>query len=411
MFLCRRLGLVLFAILIPFDPLSTAAQELTEEDALRRLDRENARMRALAARVELVRAESRGRSLAPNPSVFYSREDAAGTQDDFLAVQQSVPISGRLGLLNSAGNSALNAAAAQTDFERLQLRSDFRASFYALLLAQQRVTTLEAWTLQLREIVSILQQREQEGEGSRFDRLRAERESSDAAANLASAQVELAQARSRMAAFLAPGTDPTSLRVQGSFSSDTPVPQLGELMDGAWSNRGDYMAAQLQLEQLGFERRAAARLAVPEPILSAGLKRSAALDRTGNGYLFSVTLPVPLFDRGQTAVARLRAAGEQAEAELLGRRSQIETEVSAALETVRLRRRMATEYARQLSEPGADLSQIGRLAYEEGEQGILELLDAYRVSLAANLRSLELDWSAKQAGIELDRVAGREVLP
>ena len=77
----------------------------------------------------------------------------------------------------------------------------------------------------------------------------------------------------------------------------------------------------------------------------------------------------------------------------------------------RIRRRTADTYVRELGEKGIELARIAQVAYREGEQGILELLDAQRVSLLSQLRVLDLSASAKQAEIELDRAAGEEVLP
>ena len=62
-------------------------------------------------------------------------------------------------------------------------------------------------------------------------------------------------------------------------------------------------------------------------------------------------------------------------------------------------------------EPAAELVAIADAAYEEGEYGILELLDAHRVTLGAQLRLLELSAAARGAGIELDRVIGGATTP
>ena len=62
-------------------------------------------------------------------------------------------------------------------------------------------------------------------------------------------------------------------------------------------------------------------------------------------------------------------------------------------------------------EPAAELADIANAAYEEGEYGILELLDAHRVVLGAELRLLELSAAARRAAINLDLAVGREVAP
>src|SRR5437867_6280044 len=58
-----------------------------------------------------------------------------------------------------------------------QLRSDLRLAFYELLLSQQREEGIRKGLSNLQELVRVLGEREREGEGSTFDRLRADRKS------------------------------------------------------------------------------------------------------------------------------------------------------------------------------------------------------------------------------------------
>ena len=57
------------------------------------------------------------------------------------------------------------------------------------------------------------------------------------------------------------------------------------------------------------------------------------------------------------------------------------------------------------------MAAIATAAYEEGEYGILELLDSHRVTLSAGLRLLELSAAARRAAVELDRAIGGETTP
>ena len=76
-----------------------------------------------------------------------------------------------------------------------------------------------------------------------------------------------------------------------------------------------------------------------------------------------------------------------------------------------MRKAAIVQYRNEVNQLGVDLSRITRLAYQEGEVGILELLDSYRVTRQSLLRLLELEALAKEAQIELDRAVGEEVLP
>jgi cobalt-zinc-cadmium efflux system outer membrane protein len=53
------------------------------------------------------------------------------------------------------------------------------------------------------------------------------------------------------------------------------------------------------------------------------------------------------------------------------------------------------------------LARTAEAAYHGGEGGILELVDAYRAQLDAELQILDLEWRARRARIELDRLTGQ----
>jgi len=66
-------------------------------------------------------------------------------------------------------------------------------------------------------------------------------------------------------------------------------------------------------------------------------------------------------------------------------------------------------YQRELESSGMELTRITSIAYEEGEVGILELLDSLRVNRLASLRLLDLQAGVREAYIELERVVGAEL--
>ena len=133
---------------------------------------------------------------------------------------------------------------------------------------------------------------------------------------------------------------------------------------------------------------------------------SALSDR---GTTISLTVPIPLFNRGQhdgtLAKAQAAVATSRHEAQLLSARAEIE----AAYRDV-MRRREAEERYRQLADT-EELVRTAEIAYDEGEKSILELLDAYQVALNVRTRSLALAAYARKARITLDLVVGEEVNP
>ena len=207
--------------------------------------------------------------------------------------------------------------------------------------------------------------------------------------------------------------------VQGDLTVPASTPALEDLARRAIATRADYRAEQRSLARYQIEERAATRLRIPEPRITAGLKRAdtttvppdpiANVPRTGVSFIVSV--PLPIFNNGKYEVARYRAEQEQVSARMTVLARQIRTEVQGALEVLSIRREALVSYQRELESVGTELTRITRVAYDEGEIGILELLDSYRVNRASSLRLLELRTALKEAFIELERTVGEEVRP
>jgi outer membrane protein, heavy metal efflux system len=385
-----------------------SGQEMTEQDVLKQFMERSPQVTALRARIRVTRAESRVQTLAPNPAVTASREDVGGVKDQFLTAEQSLPISGRLGLLKRAGNEAVSATEHQTNYDLLLLGTEVRLAFYELIAAQQREAIATQSTTGLHEIVRVLREREKAGEGSGYDALRAEREFADAEALLNAEKLNVATARNRLSQFLTGSA--AHIVAKGELLPGPELPSLQDLIARATSGRGDVVAQQRMVTRFEFEQRAAERLRIPEPTVLAGLKRTSAAGFVDNGYVATVTVPLPLFNRGQADAERARALRESTQSNRGVLVRQVEAEIRSAYDAVVLRRNASAEYRRSAA-GAADLSNIARLSYQEGERGILELLDAQRVAVGAKVRTVELLFEMKKAEIELDRAVGEEVLP
>ncbi len=406
----RSLPLLLAGFLGMSAPLASG-QPLTEAQALARMRAEHPHLEALRLGVEELEADARERSLFANPTAGYTREDTGLGVDDFLLVSQELPLRGRTGLLREVAARAVTAAQARADASRLDFEARLRLAFTELLLAQERAAALAAGVAELGRLVDVLRAREREGEGSRFDRLRTEREVADIETDRQAADIDRATAQARLASFLAPGTEPGTLGAAGPLLDGPSIPDAGGLLDEALARRPDYRALTLGENRWATERRAADRLRLPTTTVTAGLKRSGASRAHASGYVIGATVAVPLFNRGQQQVARAEAARARTGAERDALRSRIESEVRAAHAEASRYRALARRYRAESVAPAAELAGIATAAYEEGEYGILELLDAHRVVLAAELRLLELSAAARRAAIHLDLAVGRELTP
>ncbi len=382
-----------------------SAQEWTEAVVVQRFLDQSPQAREARARVAITEAETRGRTLYANPSINYSREGAGRTE--FFQAEQTLPLTGRLKLLRQAGAAMVRVTQADGAFSLWQARSSLRLAFYRVLAAQQSESLYEAGLKDIENVIRVLATREREGEGSKFDRLRTERERAELLAELALLRAASALELGRLSAFLPEGTGIRTL--SGQIEAPLLVLNATEVTHRALSLREDYRAEQRRLEQYQLEQRAAERLRFPEPIVNAGLKRADVGQRgIANGPVVGITIPLPLFNKGQSEVARYSAEQERTSARLDVLARQIRAAVEGAIQAFTIRQRARDEYRSQLAETGPELVRIATVAYQEGEIGILQLLDAYRVQRQAQLRMLEIQAAVKESQIELERVVGEE---
>jgi cobalt-zinc-cadmium efflux system outer membrane protein len=383
-----------------------SAQEWTEASVVQRFLEQSPYSREVRARSAIAEAEARGRTVYANPSFNYSREGAGLTE--FFQAEQSIPISGRLSLLRQAGASSVRATEAEGAFDLWQARSGVRLAFYQLIASQEREKVYAAAISEIDGVIRILRDREREGEGSKFDRLRTERERAELLAERALAQAATELERGRLLAFLPPDTQISA--VAGAIETGLLPLDSAALAQRALSVREDYRAEQRRVEQFRLEQRAAGRLRIPDPVVNAGLKRAdVGENQIAKGAVIGVSIPLPLFNRGQADVARFAAEQERAAARLQILSQRIRAEIEGNVRAFNVRMQARDRYRQELAESGPELVKIATVAYQEGEIGILQLLDAYRTQRQAQLRMLEIHAAVKQAQIELERVVGEEL--
>src|SRR5262249_47414554 len=120
----------------------------------------------------------------------------------------------------------------------------------------------------------------------------------------------------------------------------------------------------------------AQRERLPVPSLSAGTQLTQSVN--GTSALFGFSVPLPLFDRNQGAIARaesqVRAQSLAVEAELAEARAEIER----ATTVLAKRRQALNALESRVVDRIPVLRRMSEDAYREGGADILELLDAMR---------------------------------
>jgi outer membrane protein, heavy metal efflux system len=386
-------------------PTAALAQVLTAQDVVDIAVREGPRAAAIHAEVDVVRREQSARLAWPNPGLVYSREGAGFTE--FLLIEQPLPLFGIRAALSRAGVAAASAAEAERDARLWELRADASRLVARLLADQAREDATAADVRAAERLIEVLRVREHEGEGSRFDRLRAEQELEDVRLAAVNAAVVAADTRGLLAALLPSGA--TLTRVAGDLFVARPALDVEALIARAEDGRAELRALRLAAEKANREAEAARSARLPQPIVSAGFKRADEGNTRENGGVFGIGMTVPLFEGGGRETARWAAEGARVNAERAALEQQVRAEVIRAAEALRLRQQALT--SRSDSGLAEELIATAEVAYREGEVGILALLDAVRTSARARLRDIDMRLEARLAQVALEHALGGALWP
>ena len=384
-------------------PSVAAAQDRTERDVVELIVRDGPQARSILAESEVTRHEQRARLAYPNPSVSYSREGAGFTE--FLQVEQSLPIFGR-SALSRAGAAATAAAEAERDARLWLLRSDAATTVARVVAEQARLESARAHVREVERLIEILRIREREGEGSRFDRLRAEQESREASQLVISAAAALSEARATLSGLLP--RDVSLATITAAPLTPQSTPPVETLVARATSSRAELRALQQSGERAALEGEAARDARLPSPTVFGGVKRADDVSGRETGGVFGLSVALPLFDAGGREAAWWDAERARVEAERASIEYRIRSEINGASEVLALRQAALVQEQPQVAD---ELVRIAVVAYREGEVGILELLDAARTATRARNREVDLRLDARLAQIALERAVGERLWP
>jgi cobalt-zinc-cadmium efflux system outer membrane protein len=368
---------------------------------------------SLAARSYDVRAREAGElqaRLSPNPTLVTEVEDVLGSGDfDGVRSAQTTIQLGQLVELGGKRAARVRLAAAERelagwDYEAARIDVFTRAAdaFVEVLAAQERLRLADEGLAVARVVRGVAARRVEAGLASPAERIRAGVAVDTAEVEREHADHELETARTALAALWG-GVEARFERAEGALDDLPEVPPLAELQRRA-ADSPDLARWGAELESRDALLARARSQRVPDVTIAAGPRH---LNGPGDTALvFGVSVPLPLWNRNQGALAeagyrRAQAASEQRAAQV---------RVAAEVATARTALRASAEEAALLRTrvlPGIERAvAVLRRGYEEGRNSQLEVLDAERTRLGAREQYLRALVEAHHSTLQLERLTG-----
>ena len=358
-----------------------------------------------AAKEALAAATARERQARayPNPTLSYGREQtsaAGGTNSqNIAAVEQRLEIGGVRSSRSEAARLRREAAAARLDAVARQIDYETTRAYALALAADRRALLAEQANEAFTQARVVSDRRLAAGDVSGYAHRRIRLEAARYAGARAEALFARRAARLALAALISGAADSiASLDVVLSDSlppiappraganaapSEFRLPEFAvpdSLITVALRSRSDLRALQMEADATQAEARLTARERVPQPALSLGFKNEhpAGAPEQANGFTAGLSIPLPLWDRREGAIAAADAESRRrvAEAELVRRR--VVREVAEAYDGYRALEAQLAILAPELGGETRVAMRAVQVAYTEGEATVVEWLDAVR---------------------------------
>jgi cobalt-zinc-cadmium efflux system outer membrane protein len=398
------------ALVVLSAPAPATAQEpraITLDEALELFDTHNLELRL--ARAEAAEAAARARQAAayPNPTLIGSHEPLSdgdrSYSESYLNLSQRLEWPGTRSARNDAAARTAAAAVARLAADSARLAFEVKRAYTEAARAERAERVLTRVTQVFRTGEQSARERYAAGDISLYDRRRIRVERARYETRLAEAGLDAAAARRQLALLVAPTAEALQLAPADSLAGLPPVIVQERALELALARRGEVAAARAAVESARAAASVARRERIPDLTATGGYKtQSDGL----TGAFLGLSLPLPVWDRRGGAVAAAEARLAAAESRLALTRRQVENDVRRALETYESLSRRAELLGATATDEAADLLEIARVAYAEGEMELIELLDAAEALWEAQMAEARLRADLWTGYYDVERAVG-----
>lgn len=364
---------------------------------------QNPQLRAATAELDANDGTVRQAGLIPNPVLGVDQEDLkSGTRVTTMQLSQTLETGGKRAARVEVAQRGKDIAALELMARRADVRATAIQAFFDALTAQERVKVVEESLRIANSGADAAARRVTAGKVSPTEETRARVAASTARIDLRQAQAEASAALRALSAVM--GAPEGSIqRLDGNVETLPVAPSAPDIM-ARLPDAPAVRRAQLEVQRADATYGLARANGVPDVTVGVGARRAQDLGRTQ--AVFSVSVPLPFFDRNQgaqlEALRRRDAAQATAQAEELRIRSEV-LQMADLLQA----RKDEVEALRKEVLPGAQSAyEAAKTGFELGKFSFLDALDAQRTWLQVRSQYYTAVAQVHRTAAEIDRQLG-----
>jgi cobalt-zinc-cadmium efflux system outer membrane protein len=343
-----------------------------------------------------------GRAL-PNPQMAITHEALGDYSESYLNLTQQMDFLWETGNRGARAEALGSRARAEFLADSIRLVSEVRQAY---IDAWQRRETVAAYRRSddvMGEMLASAEARFSEGDLAGYDLRRLRFETLQFGRRTALAELDLEEAERRLGSFLVDSDGSRRFSVEDLVITEIGGRLEGDLLARALANRPEIRSAESFVDALEAAAGLARSSVLRGTSVTGGLKRQAD---GSEGVFLGLALPLPFADRRKGAVDAAQAEVLAAESEVDLLRRSIAQQVSLASARLQIAQRQQELLGPTGGEEAQELLAIARLSFAEGEMRAVDVLDATRAFVEAQLMESQVQGGLWKAYFELEQAVG-----
>ncbi|HSW62413.1 MAG TPA: TolC family protein [Dissulfurispiraceae bacterium] len=384
---------------------ASAVMSLTMEQAVTMGLENNMELKTKQAELSKSEAELIGAGEVPNPTFQYGYEslknrEQAVDRSETYTVNQPIDFLWKRGKRVEAAAKSRDARELLLRHETSGIAAQIRQTYGKVLLLEDNSRLLSELAASFSDVVRVVQARVAEGDAAEAELLKLGVERGKLQRVAAVAKADALSERRKLGLLI--GGDTREVVLTDSLKYTALRADARQFVEQSLERRSDLVGRLRLTEAAEAAVSAAKRDVLPAIAIEAGYKRQAG---GFNGAVFGISVPLPFWNQNSSAIAKAEAERtQQRHAAMLALRN-AQIEVQTQLDKVDVFSARLAGMARQL-ESAQIITKGARIAYEEGTNSLIDLLDAVRFEkdllMEYNASLLEY-WSTV---FDLERTAG-----
>lgn len=374
---------------------------LTIEEAVRDAVATDAGLQAALARVRVAMADADQARLLPNPVLNLVLRWGSGSPQIEVSVAQDFIAVLKIPNRTSAADNRLREAAADAVTVALDVVAGVQQAYAESQAGDALVPIFEHQTQLTAKLIEIANARLADGEGARGDVTTLDSQRIGLEVALADARLRSRDARLRLARLIGQPSAAATWTLDPWVAPRFDLASEDQWVEAALANRPELRAIAWKLAALGDDEALAAFF--PWDGATVGVDAQKDGDWTVGP---SASTPIPVFDMGQAAVARVVAERIEVRHRLTGVQREVVESVRTALSAVRAHAENLDRVRDRLVPIEEERRRQAEAAYRAGQTDVTPLFLAEQGVSLAKARAIEIERETTGARIRLERAVG-----